>query len=668
MIYSTRLTMPAFVVGDRSTPLRDFVRLLNTVDEHHNLEAKRGSGIGKSVLETVCAFSNEPRLGGGVILLGVEPEEGSLFPAYIVSGVADPDQLTANLVSQCHDTFNVPVRVVTQTEQVNGKTVLGIHVLEAPAASKPVYFRKSGLPNGAYRRVGSSDVRCTEEDLTVLFGDRNVEQFDATVVAGTTLADIDLDALAAYRRARNTVNASAEELQYSDEEMLVALRCAERTNSGHTLTVAGLVLFGRPLSLRRFTPMVRVDYVRVPGREWVPDSAQRFEATLDMRGPIMTLLGRAQAAIQDDLPRAFNLPEGALQRADEPRLPLRVIREALVNAVMHRSYRDQQPVLIIRYANRLEIQNPGFSLKAEERLGEPGSVPRNPAIAAVLHDIHFAETKGTGVRTMRVEMERAGLSTPQFVSDRVGNRFTATFLFHHFLDEEDVRWLGQFRDLDLSDEDRKALVFVREAGRIDNSVYRDLNKVDPLAAGQALRRLRDLDLLSAQGRTSGTFYVPGSRFLKGSVMPNNMQDSYATAMQDNDAGMQDRPPSLQVKPPATMQDKTAATVEATAQASGEGSAAVPPKSSLVQREEIPQTIEGKLKSLGRRADPERVRAAVLDLTTWRPLRVQDIAGLLNRSVTYTREVVRQMVAEGLLEYTQPQSPQHPDQAYRPTRK
>jgi len=51
--------------------------------------------------------------------------------------------------------------------------------------------------------------------------------------------------------------------------------------------------------------------------------------------------------------------------------------------------------------NRLEFRNPGYSLKAEELLGDPVSVSRNPWIAEVLHETRFAETKGRGISIMR---------------------------------------------------------------------------------------------------------------------------------------------------------------------------------------------------------------------------------------------------------------------------
>ncbi|MCP5327363.1 MAG: hypothetical protein H7A18_14155 [Sinobacteraceae bacterium] len=56
---------------------------------------------------------------------------------------------------------------------------------------------------------------------------------------------------------------------------------------------------------------------------------------------------------------------------------------------------------IIGYSNRIEVRNPGQSPKSLEHLGEPGSVPRNPRIAAVLPDTRFAATKGSGIAATR---------------------------------------------------------------------------------------------------------------------------------------------------------------------------------------------------------------------------------------------------------------------------
>ncbi len=64
------------------TTALDLLQSLNLLDETERIEAKRASEAGKSLLETVCAFANEPGLGGGWLLLGVVREEMALFPSY----------------------------------------------------------------------------------------------------------------------------------------------------------------------------------------------------------------------------------------------------------------------------------------------------------------------------------------------------------------------------------------------------------------------------------------------------------------------------------------------------------------------------------------------------------------------------------------------------------
>ena len=66
---------------------QELLERLNLLDENECIEAKQASEVGKSVLETVCAFTNEPGLGGGWILLGVIREELALFPAYEAQGI-----------------------------------------------------------------------------------------------------------------------------------------------------------------------------------------------------------------------------------------------------------------------------------------------------------------------------------------------------------------------------------------------------------------------------------------------------------------------------------------------------------------------------------------------------------------------------------------------------
>jgi ATP-dependent DNA helicase RecG len=256
--------------------------------------------------------------------------------------------------------------------------------------------------------------------------------------------------------------------------------------------------------------MMRVDYIRVVGKEWIESATDRF-STVDMPGPLLSLVQRIQNAVADDLPKGFMLPEGEVQ-AQSPGLSTCVLPEAIVNALMHRSYRTHEPIQVIRYSNRIEIWNSGYSLKAEERLGEPGSQNRNSNIAEVFHETNLAETKGSRIKTMRRLMNEASFTPPTFESNRKDDKFTARLLLQNFLDPADLVWLSKFESFELNQHQKSALIFVREFGRINNLNYRQINGVDTLPASKDLRALCLANLLEMKGKSTATYYEPGLTF------------------------------------------------------------------------------------------------------------------------------------------------------------
>ncbi len=150
---------------------QDLLTELNASDESTRIEAKRAREMGKSILETVIAFANEPGLGGGYLLLGVDwavNEKGDV--RYWPEGVPDPDKLQRDLATMCASTLNVVLRPEIAVERLDERTVIVVFVPEADVSQKPVYLTATGLPKGAYRRVGSTDQRCVDEDLWILRG------------------------------------------------------------------------------------------------------------------------------------------------------------------------------------------------------------------------------------------------------------------------------------------------------------------------------------------------------------------------------------------------------------------------------------------------------------------------------------------------------------------
>jgi ATP-dependent DNA helicase RecG len=621
----------------------DLLRELNVIDEHPKLEAKACSSgmLGNSFFETVCAFANEPGLGGGRILLGVQRDESDFFGAYEVVGVKEADKLQLDIASGCAERFNIPVRPTISVKQLQGQVVVLVEVDERSNGDKPIYFKNQSLPRGAWRRIGSSDQRCTEEDLAVFYGERQGDSYDATVVQSAHVSDLDSDAIDDYRALRAKVNPHAEELSWTDEELLQALSAIKKVNGVWKPTLSGLLLFGTKMALRRELPMVRVDYIRIAGNEWVSDPDQRFRKTTDMRGPLLSLVDRVLAAIMDDLPRGFELREGDVQ-AQTKTLPARVLREAIVNALMHRSYREHSPTQVIRYNNRIEIRNAGFSLKNEDALGDAGSQLRNPKLAAVFHETNTAETKGSGIRTMRRLMQENGFSAPTFESNRADNFFVSRLLLHHFLSEGDMRWLGTIPH-ELNDQQKMALIFLREQGAINNQSERQLTGSDMLTASADLRKLRDLGLITLKGKGSATYYVKGEKF------PQTLENApLSTESKPREHGTLEAGHGTLEAGHGTL-EAGHGTLEA-----GHGSL----------RSELPPDLLQKVDGLSRRPG-EGVRPVLKLLCQWRALTANELAEILNRndSKSIKRDHLKPMIDAGELSYTYPDMEKHPHQAY-----
>ena len=437
---------------------------LQACDECHHIETKESkTTLGKSAQETISAFSNEPGLGGGYLVLGVKGNDDVTGSLYSVIGVDDPDQIQRELANVCGELFNIQIRPHIMVEAINGKHVVCAFIPEASHRNKPVFIKKRGVEQGSYRRIGSADHRCTAEDLDLLYQLRSDVPYEQGELSHTSWEDIDVGTIAAYRRRRSQINAEAMELELSDEDLLISLRCATRHQGNLIPNIAGLLLFGTKMALRRLFPMdARVDYIVTEGHEWVGDPSTRYYS-IDYRESLISLLPRLHAQVMGDLPTRFHLEEGQLQRTDIPSIPTEVIRECLSNALTHRDYRVGQPTQVIRYSNRLEFRNAGYSLKPFEELGQPGSKPRNPIIAAVFHDLKYSEMKGTGIRTMHKLMTAAGLTTPPIIeTSRSSNVFNLILLPHHLLNQNDLEWLAQFKEFDLSDAERRALVIAQE--------------------------------------------------------------------------------------------------------------------------------------------------------------------------------------------------------------
>lgn len=652
---------------------------LNSFDENRRIEAKSASAVGKSMMETVCAFANEPGLCGGYLLLGAKrtgiAEDGR--PIYEPENIENTDKIQSDFVAMCNSMFNVRIRPIINVEEYLGKTVIVVKIEELPESQKPAYFAKRGLPEGAFRRIGPSDEKCSEEDMYLFY--QSADTYDSCIVDDADLDDIDENALNFYRKLRKEVNPDAEELTLNDVDLLRALGAIKKNKQGgYDLTYTGLLVFGKQMSLRRLVPSFRVDYIRISGNQWLADGDNRFEQTIDMRGPLILMVNKACSAVMDDLPKGFELKKDSMQASTPAILPNKVLREAIVNSYIHRSNRVNQPIQIIRYSNRIEIHNPGYSLKPQDDWGEPGSMLRNPRISEIFHDTNLAETKGTGIGAMRRLMKEAGLMPPTFESNHEANKFTARLLLHHFLSKENVEWLAQYAEFGLVNEQKLALVFVREVGAIDNATYRQLDSsITHAHARLEIHKLCDLGFLEKKGQGRNTYYIRTSKVvsLEERLRPQGerlLPQDEKIPPQHGTLGEKIPPQGERLLPQHGILGERYQGENERYQAFEEryqGEVGTfGERYQGVNREELllllPDDIKNRIDEVGKRVPKDILNKLVVDMCSIVPLSMDDLSVLLHRnSKSFKNKNIKVLLETKQLFYWIPEMINHPQQKY-----
>lgn len=606
--------------------IKELLDRLQTRDECSHIEVKESkNALGRSVRETISAFSNEPDLGGGYLVLGLRQNSDHDNKRYTLTGVKDPDKLQCELASACREEFSVRIFPEIQVEFVDGVAIVAAFIPESFARDKPVFIKKLGIEQGAYRRIGPADFRCTEEDFDLLYQLRRQCRYESEILPSVSYEDLSQDAIEEYRKLRFLVEPQASELKLNQEQLLLSLGVGVRNREGQILpTIAGLLLFGKREALKRVMPACRVDYIIVEGIKWLSNGSERYKFAVEYWEPLITLMPRLHSEIMNDLPMKFELNPGELQRSDIPLIPREVVREAIANLLMHRDYRVPQPTQIIRYSNRIEFKNAGYSLKPlEELLLDSGSIQRNQTIAKIFHDLKFAETKGTGICSMREQLKSVGFTTPPIIeTDRDRNQFDLILFPHHLLDESTIQWLLRFKDYHLNDAERRALAFVKNVGAISNEDYRQVNGVDTLSASRGLSHLKELGILLMKGKGSSTYYL----------------------LSEEDASM-----------------------------NSESKGSTPYINPLYKGLEalpkgfptLPKDLEHQIMNLQKRSSRKEVKKIIKELCSLGPLQPSQLGQILDRDAQYLRiYFLSKMAKDGELVYEYPDQPAHPKQAYK----
>ena len=364
----------------------------------------------------MSAFANTR---GGLLLLGLD--EPGFRPIDV-----DAPKLARDLASACADDLDPPIVPDIDIVTIGGRRVVAALVDELPVGRKPCYLKRQGIDRGAYIRTHGGVRRLTAYEVHILVSGHGQPRDDVAVVEGAVrdhLAPGLVDAL--LRRVRSQRGSLLGDA--SDDEILRMMNVLLDGDSPR-VSLAGLLALGR--YPQQFVPQVNVTFVAYPTTQGEPlVDGTRFLDNESIDCPIPTMLAAAQAAVLRNITRRA-VVSGA-GRLDDWEYPEEVVRELVVNSLMHRDYHPLahgSQVRIELYPDRLEVVNPGGLHGPVDRrklMTEPATSSRNAHIAKLLEDIEVprtgrtvSENRGSGLLAVAASLRRAGMA-PLYISDRI---------------------------------------------------------------------------------------------------------------------------------------------------------------------------------------------------------------------------------------------------------
>ena len=378
------------------------INTLLQVGERISFECKKCENqIPKSVWETYSSFANTV---GGIIVLGItehmeEPDQAKRFE---ITGVNNPtklkkeffDTLNSNKVNR-----NILIEEDVDIVEYEGHSLLVINIPQVDYRQRPIYIN-GNMMNGSFKRNYEGDYHCTEDDVKAMIRDANDSGNDSVLMENYTMDDIDANTLAAYRNRFRTANMDHVWNDYSDKDFLLNMGgyIIDRNTHREGLTLAGLLMFGKGLSIRERFDNIRMDYIDMTNLQ--PDSRWSDRLTYDGRweNNLYNFFMTVQSKLIKDLKRPFRL-EG-MERIDDTSIH-KAMREALTNLVIHSDYMITGVLKVEKHDDCFVFSNPGsLKIPVMDIYAGGHSKARNPNMQAMFRMIGFGDNIGSGFPTI----------------------------------------------------------------------------------------------------------------------------------------------------------------------------------------------------------------------------------------------------------------------------
>ncbi|MEG1509150.1 MAG: ATP-binding protein, partial [Clostridia bacterium] len=331
-----------------------------------------------------------------------------------ITGIDDVQLLQKKVVEHCEH-MEPTVRPVFSYAEIDNKTVVSIEIGECDIYEKPCFYRGKGKSHGSYIRVGEADNPMSEFEIyTYEVFKRNIQD-EIRVIENSSIDEINQDKIESYFIKLKECKPNLAKLSLTE---ILNLQNIVKTAP----TLIGFMLFGKYPQTR--FPQLGIIASVVAGDKMgeMTDDGVRFFDDKRIEGTIPEMLDGAMDFIKRNMKKKVVFDENS-RRIENTEYPILALREAILNALVHRDYSihtENCPIQILMFSDRIEISNPGglYGRTTIDQLGKMSLDVRNPYLASALEILISSENRYSGIPTIRAEMNKFGLIPPVFESER----------------------------------------------------------------------------------------------------------------------------------------------------------------------------------------------------------------------------------------------------------
>ena len=384
--------------------------------ESQTVEVKSAhNGCPKRLYDTLSSFSNQD--GGGIIVFGLDEKQG-----FETVGVYDLQDLQKSVTEQCNQ-MEPAVRGVFTFAEYEDKNICALEVPSVELVERPCYYKGAGKVKGSYIRVGDADLPMTDYEIYSYESYKKHVHDDEREVERIDLSYMDREILDKYIVEKKQAKPKFSKLNEEQIYEMLNIKRDER------FTLAAVMNFA--LYPQGVFPQLGITAVVVPGYSIgeLGNSGERFLDNKRIEGTISEMLEEAMVFCKRNMKIKTIIDSKTGKRNDRTEYPINAVREAILNALIHRDYSvhtEGTPIQINFFTDRLEIHSPGglYGRMTVEQLGKARPDLRNPTLATMAESLNQAENRYSGIPTIRMEMKEYGLPEPEFKNGR--NEFVVT--------------------------------------------------------------------------------------------------------------------------------------------------------------------------------------------------------------------------------------------------